>query len=68
MTMLHPVSIAIADNFHPLAHTPATSLVEYLPLGCTANCLLLGGGDPRKILYTLHSEMATGNQLTFNLF
>ena len=61
MAMLHPVSLAIADNFYPLANAPVTSLVEYLPHGCRANCLLLGGGDPRKILYTLHSESGTGS-------
>ena len=60
MSVLHPLSIAICNSFHPLSNTPATSLTEYLPPKRQANGLIIGGGDPRKILFTLYSEQGNG--------
>jgi hypothetical protein len=59
-TLLNPLSIEVRDSFHPFSNTTATSLVDYLPLGGQASCLLLGGCDPRKILYTIYSEENNG--------
>ena len=61
MSILAPLSIAVGNSFYPLSNTPATSLTEYLPLGLKANALILGYGDPRKILFTLYSEQGNGN-------
>lgn len=55
-----PVAIDIGNSFYPLSVTPATSSTEYLPLGCSANCLLAGPHDPRRILYTIFSEQDNG--------
>lgn len=60
MSVLYPLSISICDGFHPLCNTPATSLTEYLPPKRQANGLILGDGDPRKILFTLYSERGNG--------
>jgi Domain of unknown function (DUF4470) len=60
MSMMQTLSLTVHDNFHPLCSTPATSFTGYLPQGQKANCLLLGSGDPRKILYTLYSEQDNG--------
>jgi hypothetical protein len=62
--LLNPVSFTIHNKFNPLANTPATSLVDHLPIGSEANCLLLNGCDPRKILYTLYAEENNGNTLS----
>jgi len=58
--MLLPVSVSFHKKFKPLSNTPATSLVENLSHGRHANILVLGDGDPRKILYTLYSEEDNG--------
>jgi len=60
MSTLLPVSVSFRKKFKPLSNTPATSLVENLPHGRHANILVLGDGDPRKILYTLYSEEDNG--------
>jgi hypothetical protein len=60
MSVLHPVSISAHSSFLPFSNTAATSLVEYLPPELQANCLLLGGGDFSKILYTLFAEKDNG--------
>jgi len=60
MSVLHPVSISAHSSFLPFSNAAATSLVEYLPPELQANCLLLGGGDVRKILYTLSAEQKNG--------
>ena len=58
---LNHLSIAVHNSFYPLSNTPATSLVDQLPPGHRADCLLLSGCDVRKILYTLYSEQDNGN-------
>jgi hypothetical protein len=64
MSVLHPVSISAHNSFLPFSNAAATSLVEYLPPELQANCLLLGGGDVRKILYTLSAEQKNGFFIT----
>ena len=57
---LNPLSLTVHNSFYPLSSNPATSLVDQLPLGHRADCLLLSGCDVRKILYTLYSEQDNG--------
>jgi hypothetical protein len=57
---LNPLSLSVHNSFYPFSKTPATSLVNQLPLGQEAKCLLLSGCDVRKILYTLYSEEDNG--------
>jgi len=61
--LLSPVSFTVHNKFNPLANTSATSLVDHLPIGSEANCLLLNGCDPRKIMYTLYAEENKGKSL-----
>jgi len=46
--------------FFPMGNTSAISLTQDLPPGKPANCLLLGNGDARNILYTLQYEESNG--------
>lgn len=57
--IINPVSFT-GKKLSPFATTSATSLFEYLPQGSPANCLLLGGCDPRKILYSFYMEQDNG--------
>jgi hypothetical protein len=61
MSLLSPLSFKI-PNLRPFSNAPATSLVDYLPVGGKATCLLLEC-DPRKILYTMYAEENNGNFL-----
>ncbi|KAJ7623509.1 hypothetical protein FB45DRAFT_1089047 [Roridomyces roridus] len=45
--------------FYPNGNSPAVCLTESLPAEEAAEVLLLGCGDPRSILYTLHVEPPT---------
>jgi len=60
MAMLHPVSVSPMQWFYPIGTTSATSLTQDLPPETTANCLLLGTGDPRDILFTLYNDLNKG--------
>ncbi|KAH8833243.1 hypothetical protein DL96DRAFT_1457668 [Flagelloscypha sp. PMI_526] len=56
--------------FYPIGNTPAVSLTYDLAAEDDARILLLGCGDPRNILYTIHSEknvVTTRNLLIFTL-
>ena len=46
----------IVTFFYPLGNTPAVSLTQNLPLEREANVLLLGCGDIRHILFTVHTD------------
>jgi hypothetical protein len=61
--LLNPVSIEVRDSFYPFCNTPATSLVDHVPVGRPATCLQLSSCDPRKILYTIYSEQNNGTLL-----
>ncbi|KAF5333184.1 hypothetical protein D9611_002806 [Ephemerocybe angulata] len=54
--MAHPVVWLPKSFFYPIGNTPATSLTEYLPPDVDAKILVLGCGDPRSALYTIHSN------------
>ncbi|KAJ7695068.1 hypothetical protein B0H17DRAFT_1056261 [Mycena rosella] len=45
--------------FYPVGNTPAVCLTKNIPPEKSANVLLLGCGDPRNILYTLHADPPT---------
>ena len=46
----------IVTFFYPLGNTPAVSLTQGLPLKRRADVLLLGSGDIRHILFTVHTD------------
>ncbi|KAK0190369.1 hypothetical protein F5146DRAFT_1043975 [Armillaria mellea] len=46
--------------FYPIGNTSPISLTQDLPPDIPADILLLGCGDPRNILYTLHSDLRCG--------
>ncbi|KAI6022567.1 hypothetical protein EDC04DRAFT_2606966 [Pisolithus marmoratus] len=47
--------------FYPLGNTPAICLTEELSPEHKAGVLLLGCGDPRHILYTVHADASTSS-------
>ncbi|KAJ6496758.1 hypothetical protein DFH09DRAFT_1204932 [Mycena vulgaris] len=53
--MSHPVLWPRAF-FYPVANASAICLTDSIPPENSANVLLLGCGDPRNILYTLHAD------------
>jgi hypothetical protein len=50
--------------FCPLANEPPTSFLQDVPVEMRAACLLLGCGDPRKILFSLFYDQNKGKALT----
>jgi Domain of unknown function (DUF4470) len=61
MSTVHALYAAPMQWFFPIGNTSAVSLTQDLPPGKKANCLLLGNGDPRNILFTLFIEQNNGN-------
>jgi hypothetical protein len=51
-------------TFSPLASEPPTSFLQDVPVEMPAACLLLGCGDPRKILFSLFYDQDKGKSLT----
>ena len=43
-------------HYYPLGNTPAVRLTQSLPAERKANVLLLGCGDVRNLLFTVHSD------------
>ncbi|KIW10340.1 hypothetical protein PV08_11302 [Exophiala spinifera] len=54
--MLTPQVANVLTFFYPLGNTPAVSLTQALPPEKQADILLLGSGDIRHILFTVHTE------------
>ncbi|EKM57621.1 uncharacterized protein PHACADRAFT_206512 [Phanerochaete carnosa HHB-10118-sp] len=54
--MSHPIRWQRAYDFHPIGHTPPTSLVRDIPPEKDANILILQCSDPHYIFYTLYSS------------
>ncbi|KAL2138755.1 hypothetical protein VTI28DRAFT_6314 [Corynascus sepedonium] len=54
--MLTPGYANLWVHFYPIGNTPAVSLTQGLPPEKDANILLLGCGDIRNILFTVHSD------------
>ncbi|KAH7314013.1 hypothetical protein B0J17DRAFT_584879 [Rhizoctonia solani] len=59
--MSHPPFWLTKQFYYPIGNTAAISLTQDLsPEQSEANILLLGCGDPRNILFTLYSDLTTG--------
>ncbi|KAI1265788.1 hypothetical protein F5Y18DRAFT_435702 [Xylariaceae sp. FL1019] len=54
--MLTPAVVNIQSFFYPIGNTPAISLTQSIPPGDPADILLLGCGDVRNILFTVHND------------
>jgi Domain of unknown function (DUF4470) len=54
--MLYPVDASARTDFSPIRFEPSTSFIQDIPPGKNVNCLLLGCGDPRNILFTLFGD------------
>jgi hypothetical protein len=63
MAALRPISVG-SNGIWFLTNAPATSLIEYLSFGEDAIGLVLGGGDPRRLLYSLFAEQENGTRQT----
>jgi hypothetical protein len=62
MSLQYPVFATLAQSCVPLSRIPVVSLTQDLPPGLDADCLLLGSGDLRNILFTIFCEERNGNQ------
>ena len=54
--MVLPVFWPVPIFFHPIGNTSAVDLTDTLTPEETAHVLLLGCGDPRNILFTVHNQ------------
>lgn len=54
--MSHPIIWQRAYDFHPIGHSPPTSLVRDISPEKDANILILQCNDPRNVFYTLYSS------------
>ena len=54
--MLTPAVANITSFFYPIGNTPAVSLTQNFPPEKKADVLLLGCGDIRHILFTIHTD------------
>ncbi|CAI7623202.1 unnamed protein product [Penicillium glandicola] len=54
--MLAPQIANLVQFFYPIGNTPAVSLTQDLPPKKNADLLLLGCGDVRHVLFTVHTE------------
>lgn len=57
-TMAHPTFWPHKTFFYPIGNTSPIQLTQFLAPKEDASVLLLGCGDPRNILYTLHTSAA----------
>ncbi|KAL2195570.1 hypothetical protein P885DRAFT_70208 [Corynascus similis CBS 632.67] len=64
IAMLTPGYANLWVHFYPIGNTPAVFLTQGLPPEKDANILLLGCGDIRNILFTVHSDTRNVLQLT----
>ncbi|KAF9534667.1 hypothetical protein CPB83DRAFT_802755 [Crepidotus variabilis] len=55
--MAHPATLAKAGFFFPIGNTPPSCLTANIAPDIAVELLLLGCGDPRSILYTLHAGL-----------
>lgn len=66
-TMAHPVFWLSKTFFYPIGNTSPISLLQHVSPEDDADILLLGCGDPRNILYTIHAsglDQSSGTQQT----
>ncbi|EIW80765.1 hypothetical protein CONPUDRAFT_125628 [Coniophora puteana RWD-64-598 SS2] len=64
--MSHTIHWPGKTFFYPIGNTSPVSLTQDLPVGTPDNILLLGCGDPRSILHTVHMS-ANGSHLDRSL-
>jgi hypothetical protein len=60
MAAPYPVDVSPLRTFSPLASEPPKSFLQDLSPDTPANCLLLGCGDPRNILFSLFYDQKDG--------
>ena len=60
MAVPYPIFASPLQSFFPVGGTPACCFTEGLPFAVRADCLLLGCGDPRNILFTIFSNENDG--------
>ena len=58
--MYAPVVVDIVTFFYPIGNTPAVQLTRDLPREQPGDILLLGCGDVRNILFTVHVDHDSG--------
>lgn len=51
-----PATLNLAQYFYPLGNTTPNDLTQTLPPDEDAEILLLGCGDARNVLFTVHSD------------
>lgn len=54
--MAHPVFWPKKSFFYPIGNTTPVCFTQSLALEEGADILLLGCGDPRSVLYTVHAD------------
>lgn len=64
--MSHPVLWPKKIWFYPIGNTAPVDLAQDVPLGESADVLLLGCGDPRSILYTISTGSSEREWLRFH--
>jgi len=64
--MYAPVVADIVAFFYPIGNTPAVQLTRDLPREQPADILLLGCGDVRNILFTVHVDHDTSLLITLH--
>lgn len=57
----------VLQLFDPIGNTPAVSLTQDLPPQKNADVLLLGCGDVRHILFTIHTEHLAHTRRSFDI-
>ena len=58
--MAHPLLWPKKQFFYPIGNTPATCFTQQLAPEDAADVLLLGCGDPRSIMFTVHVDLGGG--------
>ena len=61
--MASPVVLPKKTFFYPVGNTTPTCFTQDLAPEVNANVLLLACGDPRSILYTIHTQVKTSEYL-----
>jgi hypothetical protein len=57
--MLRNNALSLLTFFYPIGNTPPADLTRNLPPECDGDILLLGCGDVRNILFTIHLSSGT---------
>ncbi|KAF8163380.1 hypothetical protein B0H34DRAFT_795096 [Crassisporium funariophilum] len=60
--MAHPVIWPRNNYFYPIGNNSPVCLTRHLAPEENADLLLLGCGDPRSILNTIHTDLGSGDR------